>query len=77
MDIEIFTLSEVSQTNTKCHMISLKYGILKKNDTNELIYRTEINSQTVDKLMVTKGNRWGGKETSIKSLGLTHIHYYI
>ena len=50
-------------------MISLKCGILKKNDTNELVYRTEIHSQKEDKLMATKGDRWSGKERSIKSLG--------
>ena len=30
----------------KYHMISPIYGILKKNDTNELIYKTEIDSKT-------------------------------
>ena len=77
IDLEIFTLSEIHQTNTNYHMISLKCGILKKNGTNELVYRTEIHSQKEDKLMATKGDRWSGKERSIKSLGLTHIHYYI
>ena len=39
MDLEITILSEVSQTEkAKYHMISLICGILKKNDTNELIY---------------------------------------
>ena len=42
MDLEIIILSEVSQTEEdKYHMISLICGILK-NDTNELIYKTEI-----------------------------------
>ena len=46
MDLEMIILSEVSQTEEdKYHMISLIYGI-KKNDTNELIYKTEIVSQT-------------------------------
>ena len=46
MDIEIIILSEVSQAEKdKYHMISLINGILK-NDTNELIYKTEIDSQT-------------------------------
>ena len=40
MDLEVITLSEVSQTQKdKCHMISLIHGILK-NATNELIYKT-------------------------------------
>ena len=46
MDLEIIILSEVSQTEKdKYHMILLICGILK-NDTNELIYKTETDSQT-------------------------------
>ena len=46
MDLEIIILSEVSQTEMhKYHMISFISGILK-NDTNELIYETETDSQT-------------------------------
>ena len=45
MNLEIITLSEVSQTEKdKHHTMSLIRGILKKN-TNELIYKTEIASQ--------------------------------
>ena len=33
----------------------------KKNDTNELIYKTEIDSQTENELMVTKGGRGWNK----------------
>ena len=45
MDLEIIILSEISQTEkNKYHVISLKCGILKK-DTNELIYKTETDSQ--------------------------------
>ena len=29
----------------------------KKNDTNELTYKTEVDPQTENKLMVTKGER--------------------
>ena len=44
MDLEIIILSEVSQTEKdKYHMISPICGILK-NDTNELIYKTETDS---------------------------------
>ena len=54
VDLEIIILSEVSQTEKdKYHMISLICGILK-NDTDELICKTEIDSQTENKLMVTK-----------------------
>ena len=46
MHLEIIVLSEVSQTEKdKYHVISLICGILK-NDTNELIYKTETDSQT-------------------------------
>ena len=44
MDLEIVILSEVSQTEkNKYHMTFLICGI-QKNDTNELIYKTEIDS---------------------------------
>ena len=48
MDLEISILSEVSQTEKDKYMISLLCGILKKKkkDTNELIYKTEIDPQT-------------------------------
>ena len=46
MDLEIITLSEVSQKEKdKYHIISLICGIFK-NDTNELIYKTETDLQT-------------------------------
>ena len=46
IDLEVIILSEVSQTEKdKYYMISLICGILK-NDTNEFIYKTEIESQT-------------------------------
>ena len=42
MDLEIIILSEVSQTEKdKYHTISFICRILKKNDTNELIYKTD------------------------------------
>ena len=45
MDLEIVILSEVSQTEKdKYHMISFRCGILK-NGANELINKTEIESQ--------------------------------
>ena len=60
VDLEIIILSEVSQTEKdKYHMISLICGILK-NDTDELICKTEIDSQTENKLMVTKRERGEG-----------------
>jgi len=45
MDLEIIILSEVDHTEKDKYHISLLCGI-KKNDTNELIYKTETDSQT-------------------------------
>ena len=63
MDLDIVILSEVSQTEKgKYHMISLICGILK-NDTNELIYETEIDSQTQKtNLWLPKGIEAGEEE---------------
>ena len=44
MDLEVVILSEVSQKERDKYIISLICGILK-NGTNELIYKTEIESQ--------------------------------
>ena len=53
MDLEIMILSEVNQTEKdKYHMILLICGIFKKNDTNELIYKTETD------LQISKTNLW-------------------
>ena len=41
-DLEIIILSEVNWI--KYHMISLICGILKKKDTNEITYKTDIKS---------------------------------
>ena len=41
MDLESVILSEINQTEEKYHMTSLICGLLKKNDTNELTYKTE------------------------------------
>ena len=46
MQLEIIILSEVSQTEKdKYHMISHMWNLIK-NDTNKLIYKIEIDSQT-------------------------------
>ena len=57
MDLEMITLSEVSQIETNKYFISLLCEILQ-NDTNEFIYKAEIQSQT------QKTNPWlpKGKE---------------
>ena len=43
--LEIIILSKISHTEKDKYIISLIHEILK-NDTNELIYKTEIDSQT-------------------------------
>ena len=74
MEIEIIISSEVSQTNTNiCYHL---YVESKKNDTNEIIYIMETNSQTL------KTNLWFPKrkhsgEGYIRILRLTYIYYYI
>ena len=45
MDLEIFILSEVSQVKTNVIWKHL-YVESRKKDTNEFIYKTEIDSQT-------------------------------
>ena len=66
MDLEIITLSEVSQRKKNITWYNL-YVESKKNYTNELIYKTETDSQT------QKMNSWltegkGGWEGQIGSL---------
>ena len=57
MQLEMITRSEASRSQKdKHHMTSLICGILKK-DTNELIYKAEIDRDTENKLMVTKVER--------------------
>ena len=47
MDLEIVILSEISQTEKDTYsMTSLIFRTTKNNDTNELIYKTETDSQT-------------------------------
>ena len=59
--LETIILSDAIQTvKDKHHMILLTCGIYKKiMDTNELIGRLKTDSQT-EKLVVTKGDGWGG-----------------
>ena len=45
-----------------------------KNNTNELIYETETDSDIENKFMVIKGEGGMGK---IRSMGLTDTNYYI
>ena len=53
-DPEIIILSEISQRQVS---YDIPYMWNLKKDTNKLIYKTETDSQTEHKLMVTKGER--------------------
>ena len=55
MDLEIIILSEVSQTKTNIWYHSYVESNSLKNETNELIYKTEIDLQILKTNMVTKG----------------------
>ena len=58
MDLEII-ISEVNQRQIS-YNITYMWN-LKKNDTNELIYKTEIDSQTLKtNSRLPKGKMWGG-----------------
>ena len=60
MDREIIMLSEVSQTEKeKYHMTSL-ICTLKRNHTNELLYKTETDSQTLWMKLWLPGGKDGG-----------------
>ena len=59
MDPEIIILSEVSQRKTNIIWHHL-YVESQKNDTNELIYKTEIDSPTKKRnFWLLKGKCWG------------------
>ena len=62
MDLEMIILSKVGQRKKdKCHMLSLICRILK-NDTNDSIYETETDSETLTtNLWLPKGNYVGGR----------------
>jgi len=57
MDLEIITVSEVSQTRKCQTSYDITYMWNLKNDANELIYKTETYPDFENKLIVTKGNR--------------------
>ena len=54
MDLEIIPLSDVSQTQVTSY---IPYLWNPENDTDELIYKTEKDSDIENKLTVTKGER--------------------
>ena len=60
MTLEIFILSKVSQRKTNIILYHF-YVESKKNDTNELIYETETDSQMLSgNLWLPKGKDWSG-----------------
>ena len=59
MDLEIVILSEISQR--KIYDIPHMW-YLKRNDTNELIYKTETDSDLENELMLPRGEGWGGRD---------------
>ena len=59
MDLEIITLNEVISQRKIPHDITYMWNLKKKYDTNELIYKTEKDSE--NKLMVSKRERGRGK----------------
>ena len=46
MDLEMIILSELSQRERKTNTLYHLYMESKKNDINELIYKTEVDSET-------------------------------
>ena len=74
MAIEIVILLEVSQTEDTYYMVSLIWR-KQKDGTNELIYKTEIESQMYKTILwLPVGERGWGKTGR---LGITYTHYYI
>ena len=58
MDLEIIIVSEVSQSEKeKFHMTYCLFVESLKNDTNEPVYKTEIDWKIENKPLVTKGER--------------------
>ena len=74
MDWEIIILSEVSQTEKDKYKISLYMESKKMIKMNLLTNRNKL-TDIENKLMVTKGERWGGG--IIRSLRLKCTHCYI
>ena len=58
MDLEIVTLSEINQRRRNIIWYPL-YADSKKNDTGEIIYKTETDSQTENELAVARGEKQG------------------
>ena len=55
LDLEIVTLREVSQTEKQKHCMNPCIWNLKRHDTNELVYKTETDSDLENEFMVAWG----------------------
>ena len=76
MDLEIMILSNVSQKEKEQVSYDIAYTLTLKYDTNELIQKTEIDSQTQQAdLWLPRGKEVG--EGRNGSLGLADANYYI
>ena len=62
-DYQVIVSSEVSQTKTNIIWYYTYMRNLKKNDTNELIYKTETDSQTYRTNLWLPGGKRGGEGT--------------
>ena len=77
VDRETVLLSEISQTEKEKYPYDSTYmwNLKKKRNTNELIYKTEIDSQILKtNLWLPRRKRGGGQ---IRSMGLTYTHRYM
>ena len=63
MDLEVIILSEVSQIKTKSYNTAYLRILKEKEDTNELFFKTERDSQTQKtNLWLPKGKRGWGRD---------------
>ena len=76
MALETVLQSEVSQKGKNKYHILMHICILQKNDIEELIYRTEIETQT-QRTSIWIPRREGGKGGRIGRLELTYMQYYV
>ena len=72
MDLEIIILSKSDRERQIPDNITFMWNL--KYDTNELIYETETDLQTENRLVVTKGEWVGERRTGISELA--DVNYY-
>ena len=74
MNLETVILNEMSDTEREMLYDSPYMWNLERNDTNELIYKTETDSQTQRR---TYGYQWGTVGGRDRSLRMTCTHCFI